>query len=252
MRVVVTSDTHGDWVTDGFERTGDVAVALEQVSEYCGSGTGDLVFMHLGDCANPYSRGVHRAMAPIYKLAATLNMYGQTNVWLTGNHDIVESGRLDHTLVGLKEMAGVEIGCSVGPMMLTHVVDQPKTLRLGARYQFGFIGLPYTAPSHSYDPARFIEEVSQSSIMKDAEKVIIAGHLMIEGIGAGSETTDMRRGRDVFFPIEACNEYFPDAFLLNGHYHEQQVFKGIHIPGEPVRLTHGEEANKPSFLVVDL
>lgn len=241
----MTSDTHGDVVTDGFERQRDVEEALDQVVEYC---SGDDVFMHLGDCANPYTRGVHRAIGSIMSAASKLGMRDVVNVWLTGNHDVVESGHLDHTLIGLKRMSNVEGNMKVGPMHLTHVFDHPCAIRLGPTFEFLLICLPYTAPSHSYDPAAYVREFAET----DAKRVIVAGHLMIEGIGPGSETADMRRGRDVFFPLETCNECFPDALLLNGHYHDQQVFRGIHVPGSPVRLTHGEENNQPGFMVIEL
>ncbi len=40
--------------------------------------------------------------------------------------------------------------------------------------------------------------------------------------------------------------------MVHGHYHQQQVFDGIHIPGSLARLTAGEEKHRPSFLVLEV
>jgi hypothetical protein len=74
----------------------------------------------------------------------------------------------------------------------------------------------------------------------------------VEGIASGSETEEMPRGRDVFWPIEAIKKVAPKALQLNGHYHTRQVFKGIHHCGSLARLTHAEEGNTPAFSVYDL
>lgn len=77
---------------------------------------------------------------------------------------------------------------------------------------------------------------------------LIVGHLMIEGIAVGSETRDMPRGRDVFLPIDSLRDHFPDAKIVNGHYHDGQMYKGVHIPGALARFTVGEAQNTPRFL----
>jgi hypothetical protein len=82
--------------------------------------------------------------------------------------------------------------------------------------------------------------------------VIVIGHLMLEGIAPGSETTDMARGRDVFLPVAALRAAFPDCVICNGHYHTAQTYKTVHIPGSLIRLTKGEIGNVPGYLIVDV
>ena len=82
--------------------------------------------------------------------------------------------------------------------------------------------------------------------------VIIAGHLNLEGITAGSETTKMPRGREVYWPLDAIRECFPDALVLGGHYHERQLYQGVQIIGSLARLTFGEEDTQPAFIEVEV
>ena len=87
----------------------------------------------------------------------------------------------------------------------------------------------------------------------DAADVVFVGtHLMLEGIGHGSETSDSPRGRDVFFPIVEMRALFPNAVFCAGHYHRQQVYEGVHIPGSLVQLTRGELDHRPGFLGLDV
>jgi DNA repair exonuclease SbcCD nuclease subunit len=237
MRIVIASDFHGDWFTDGYERLDDLEEAAHAVLvEACKAD----VFMFLGDLTNPYSKNVHHAVRVAVGMASQLNTRNVVNYWLTGNHDVIEDGdRVSHTLLALKNLHHG----------LTKVIDEPLSIMLthGKR----LIALPFVAPSIAYDPAAFIHSCHKITEEFD-ERVLIAGHLNIEGIEPGSETTDMARGRDIFFPLEAVEECYPKALLFNGHYHERQVFKRINIPGSLLRLTHGEETNNPGFLVVEL
>ena len=124
------------------------------------------------------------------------------------------------------------------------MIDKPGAVPT----DLGLFGLPFTAPNRAYDPERVVEEFESGG-----RKIkVVAGHLNIEGIEPGSETTSMARGREVFWPKAAIKKKFPKALWLNGHYHRQQVFQGIHIPGSLLRLAHDEEDNKPGFLVFEV
>lgn len=241
MRLIVTSDFHLDWFTDGYDRYNDVRSAVSQVLAEVKK---DDVFLFLGDLTNPYSRTVHRAASTAVGVAAHLSVRGIQQHWLTGNHDVQDDGIGSHTLMGVQ---AAEL-----PRCRVHDVPRGCDLFDGDedRNRIYLITLPYTSLSRTYDPEEFIKSVRES--INPKSKVIIAGHLMIDGITPGSETTDMARGRDVYFPLEACKKHFPKALLLNGHYHEAQTFKGIRIPGSLARLTHGEETNKPSFLALEI
>jgi hypothetical protein len=111
------------------------------------------------------------------------------------------------------------------------------------------VALPFAPRSHAYDPGEFV----RSAPCPSSQRVLVLGHLNLEGIEPGSETTDLPRGREVLFPLEACGEvYGGRALLLNGHYHRRQSYKGVQIPGSLERLTFGEAANAPGYLVVDV
>lgn len=227
MRLVVSSDWHGDWHTSGFERLDDLVTAQQEVLKECEQD--NTVFLFLGDLSNPFSRNCHQSIANALRFARTLNDRRVPNYWLVGNHDVVADARGSHTLMALRELRGS-----------TYVLDTPGVC-------LSMLALPFTPPNRAYDPAKVIEEIAAGP---DASKIrLIAGHLNIEGIEPGSETTDMARGREIFWPAEAIEKHFPKALRLNGHYHRQQTFNGINIPGSLLRLTHGEEQNTPGFLV---
>lgn len=236
MKLFVFSDAHLDWHTDGYERFGDVADAMMNPISQAAAARSlgqDAAVMFLGDLTNPFSRNQHRASAYAVECGRILEEEQVPSLWIPGNHDIIEDGHNSHTLLALK----------AADFEFCNVVDAPRVVSLGPDLWVGC--LPFTATSHDYDPAREVESWDRADI--------IAGHLSIEGIlRVGSETTDMPRGRNTLFPLGAARKHHPDALLLNGHYHEQQVFKRIHIPGSLARLTHGEESNQPGFLVFDL
>jgi hypothetical protein len=201
-------------------------------------------FLFLGDLSNPYSSGVHRAVELSVRVAAELNCREVMNTWLTGNHDVVEDASGSHTLLALKALDTSWLPAGG----FTRVADEPRALPFE---DWLLLTLPFTAPTRAYDPVEQVERYAEQYAATEVP-VVIAGHLNIEGIAAGSETSDMARGRDVMFPLERVLQLFPRAILLNGHYHEQQVFRGIRIPGSLLRLTHSEEEHEKGFLILEL
>lgn len=241
MRLLLTSDWHGDWVTAGFRRFEDVARAVDRIVQAaCSSRVDAVVF--LGDLANPGRESAHRAVAMAVAASVALDERAIDSVWMTGNHDVVEDGTGAHVLLALGQLGRSRV----------RLVDRPARLLLLGRTgdACDLFALPYTPRSHTYDPERELERLFFETDRSYPQLVV--AHLNIEGIQPGSETTDMARGRDVFFPLEAARRLMPDAVLANGHYHRRQVFDGIHIPGSPERLAFGEEDNDPGFLVVEL
>jgi len=231
-------------VTDGHDRHAEVHGALAQVRHRVREGD---QFLCLGDVSNPFSPGVHRAVALAVETAHAFEFACKDNAWIVGNHDVMEDQHGSHSLLGVKALEASGDGS-------TQLHDEPRVTWLG---NYLLVSLPYVAPARSYDPAAWIEEACELADNETIvypgrrKRTVVAGHLMIEGIEPGSETTDMARGRDVFWPEEAVRKHFPDALWLNGHYHRGQVFRGIHVPGSLVRVTHGEEQNQPRFLVFD-
>jgi DNA repair exonuclease SbcCD nuclease subunit len=237
VKVLITSDWHLDAVTAGVPRYEDLKRALNEVWEAMG---GVDAFLFLGDLCNPGTGRCHRAVAAATKFVEGLDSSMTPSLWLTGNHDVVEDGHGSHTLMPLASMRERH-----------HVIaDAPGRYEVGG---LGVLALPFTPRSHAYDPEEVVETASSNASTID----VVVGHLNVEGIGPGSETKDMPRGREVFFPYDLLRKRFPKALLLNGHYHEGQVWKkgkakqGVHVPGSLERLTFGEQANAPGWIVAE-
>lgn len=236
MKGLVITDLHADWITDGFQRYEDVRAAVETaIRETLGWADTLLV---LGDVSDPDTKGVHRASAFAVEIAST---FEGRQIWLTGNHDVVEDEIGSHTLMGVKALEN-----ALHPRLV--VADRPRTLILGRTL---VVCLPYTSLTNTYDPEAFVQEIDTQV---PYEHVLVLGHLNLEGITPGSETTDMPRGRDVFYPVEAIKKRFygTPITMLNGHYHERQVHRGVVNVGSLVRLTHGEERNRTGYGTIEL
>jgi len=224
-RWIVTADWHLDAVTASVQRFDEIVLAARQVVEVAKSDPVRTVFVFAGDLTDPDPPRCWRAVAAAAEIAQHLAYHGVDQVWLTGNHDVLEDGHGSHTLMPLRSIEG----CIVA--------DEPREYTFsGGR----LMALPYTARSRGYNPVAAVRSAGPVDL--------IVGHLMLEGIGPGSETTDFARGRDVFFPVAQAAA--TGAVLVNGHYHRRQTYQGVEIPGSLARLTRADVANNPGFLEV--
>jgi DNA repair exonuclease SbcCD nuclease subunit len=248
MKILATGDWHLDAHTAGVPRFDDVKRAIEQTVQAAAAEQVDL-YLFMGDLSDPDRGRAFAAAGYACEIATRLLLgWGIASVWLTGNHDVVEDGSGASTL---SPLAGVARSWSVvrGGEDLV-VADGPLVLPCFLGRQVDVIALPFTPFCRSYDPAVFLRE---AAFVCRSPRVLIAGHLNLEGITPGSETLDMPRGRDVFFPIEEALATFGDrAILLNGHYHERQVYRGVQVVGSLERLGFGELRNEPGYLLVEV
>lgn len=250
MKILTTSDWHPDWVTAGVDRYSDVEHAVEEMLEVCVDGEVD-AFLFIGDLCDPGTHRSHRAVALAVRVAEELRSEGVEQLWLPGNHDVIEDGNGLSTLCPLAELGYLNLMSAPGVTQLS----RPRRVPGGRAEMLNVLCLPFTPRSHDYDPEEKLRELAKHGVAPD----IIAGHLNIEGITPGSETVDMPRGRNVFYPYDVARELFPGALLLNGHYHQQQVWKGtngrnkqgIHIPGSPTRLMRVERDHTPGWLIIE-
>ncbi len=214
----------------------DLCGALDEVYEAAVSERVDLVIFG-GDWCDPTPKAT-RCVAEAIRLAIRFANAGIPSRWLIGNHCTQEDGHGSHVLLPLKAMSDGES---------YQVCDEPD-------FEFicdvMFVWLPYTPRSHAYDPEAEIERIAKSAGWNGP--TVVVGHLNLEGIGPGSETTDMPRGRDVFWPLDALREHLPDALLLAGHYHKRQTFKGVQIIGTLERLSFGEEGETKGWLIIEV
>lgn len=240
MKVVFSTDWHGDWTTLGEPRFDEIADAA-RLTVRAAIVMKAAAYIFAGDLAETEGPGMLRTLELAVGLAGALWKEGIPSYWLTGNHDVIEDGRSTSNLTPLRDVPGATL------------IDSPE-LRLIALNPFegrSLIAafLPFVPRTHSYDPAAFVRDNVEPG---DPRPDLVVGHLMLEGIGPGSETRDMPRGRDVFWPLKEIQEHWPKALKVGGHYHERQVYRGVHIPGSLARLTKTEIPNIPSYLVADL
>lgn len=231
--IVVSSDWHPDASTAGFPRFDDVAAAVARSVDHAIEHRAEAYYF-LGDLVtnDPPLDVMIRCLGIALKTAEELNGAGIASFWLTGNHDVFEDGRGTSVLDPIYYSSRAFL-CN-GPS-LESFSDERRVLVL-----------PFAATSRGYDPIKFVESIPQ-----DENVVMVATHLMLEGISPGSETDEFPRGRDVFFPIDLVRERWPNAVVVAGHYHRRQVYRGVHVVGSLARLTRGERDNEPGFFVVD-
>lgn len=237
MKLICTSDWHLDWKTAGLSRFDDISQAiLQTVAEAKEQDVDAYVF--LGDLCDPGSAAI-RCVSFAARVAKELSAAGIPSLWLSGNHCTQEDG---HGTTVLSPLAAMGLG-------KVTVVESPRAM-FWPPIDAWVVCLPYTPRSHAYDPEAFIDEAAGICTRHPA---VVLGHLNIEGIGPGSETKDLPRGRDVFLPIDLINETWPNALVLNGHYHRRQTFRGIEIPGSLCRLTFSEENDESKgWLIVEV
>lgn len=233
MKLVVVSDLHLDTVTDGVHRGPEVArgvdVAIAEAEAMVDDGE-QVGFIFAGDLSDPLSTKSVWAVARACGFAARLQAKGIQQLWITGNHDVMEDGSGHHVLMSIAE--GFDVT----------VADQPEVVDM---HGVKIMALPFASLATDYDPD---EAIAELEVTPD----IIVGHLNLDGITGGSESTEYARGRNVFWPLVAIEERCPTALLLGGHYHERQVYDGVQIIGSMARLTHGEADMEPGYLVVDV
>jgi DNA repair exonuclease SbcCD nuclease subunit len=243
-KLVVSSDWHLDAVTAGVRRLSDLRVALStilnrvQAEKDAGH---HVLSLFLGDLCDPDSgTPVWAAICTALAFLTKLGTIGVPSVWLAGNHDVIEDGSGVTTISPLARLFP----------FTGRVVEGPESWVDG---NLVFLALPFTAKSHAYNPALYVSEVLPVIWELHPEKtLVVLGHLNIAGVVPGEETTEMPRGREVAFPLDEINKWPGEKVLLHGHYHRQQVFNGVHIPGALERLTFGEEGHQPGFLVVEV
>jgi DNA repair exonuclease SbcCD nuclease subunit len=259
FKVVVASDVHLDHLTAGYDRFEDLKKSFDFIVDHACTIKADL-FLFCGDLCDPDNTRCHRSIAAAVEAALLLAKNGVPSRWLTGNHDVVESGGGDHTLMALKALASfvpLTTNNTMNNPRMIDVYDQPDYETLVHRSGSGtvaFIGLPFTAASHGYDVRGALNVFT--GVTGD-DYLIVAGHLHIPGLIPGSETKDMPRGREVVLPTvreisEILKHPLDKLVVINGHFHTPQVHDGIIIPGSLDRLTFGEESTPKSFTVIEV
>ncbi len=253
-RLLLWSDVHLDHVSSGVPRFDELRATVDKIRTAAKSLEVDLV-MFLGDLCDPDSGPVvFRCLEVVLDFALRLNDEEKIpSFFLAGNHDVLNDGSGCTTLTPLRAIADNEECIFLAEKPGLYVV--PGVVAIGA--------LPFTAPSHGYDPPAVVERIAEQYRQRildllpgdEREPLVYAGHLHIPGVIPGAETTDLPRGREVLFPFAQTVQ---SHARFNGHYHRQQAFDPkdggppILISGSLARLTHGEEDHEPGFILVDV
>jgi DNA repair exonuclease SbcCD nuclease subunit len=184
--------------------------------------------------------------------ATVLSQAGITNVWLAGNHDVIEDGSGETTLEPLR---------ALGVRRSTWVFDRPEWTGLGpvgVPVEEGTIPclvLPFVASSHAVDLEEFVRSTWAKAI-EGCRLVVVLEHLHVRGAVPGEESDEMARGREVVYPRELLEQIAKESGVelvqLGGHYHRRQRIGGLQIVGAPARFTFGERENDPGFVIVEV
>jgi DNA repair exonuclease SbcCD nuclease subunit len=253
MKVLLVSDLHADWVTAGVSRFEEVERSLFQAVDHAVSKLGpDDLFVCLGDVSDPDCGPVGFRVSKMIVKAA-LRLWGSeiTQLWVAGNHDPVMDGRGQTVLAPLKALEE-ELNFAGNDPDACRVMVAEGPCFFAYREAL-VLGLPYPG-AVAYDPAKELETVNSAR-----QKLLVFSHLVVPGASQGEEASEMARGKDVLFPVEAALKARP-ALIANGHHHRRQVVSlgpsgpDIFIPGSAARLRFGpeEEFPDPGFLVLTI
>jgi len=264
VKILVTGDWHLDARTAGFDRFEDLRAAVSWTVDIADREHVDLYVM-LGDLCDPDTTRSHRSIGLACETAASLADRGIAQVWIAGNHDVIEDGSGSTTMAALAGWSRKRRFCpghlqvpvtnDLPPMLpfesrMFNVAEKPMHISRFMGTTNDVILFPFTARVNAYDPVQFVE---RTSLSQGCTKVLVFGHLNVIGADDGSETEDFPRGRDVVFPTDALLAKWGDRCLLfNGHYHRRQVVRGVRMPGALGRLGFGEVGNPAGVLIVEV
>lgn len=267
MKILVTGDWHLDARTAGFDRFEDLREAVDWTVALAVSAGVDL-YVNLGDLCDPDSTRSHRAVGLACETAAALAGHGIAQVWIAGNHDVIEDGTGATTLSALagwsrgrrfppvmqrREVRPIDAPIPAASPMYDYpfiVAEEPMHVTRVLGQSIDLVLLPFTPRAKGYDSARFVEQVKYS---RGCSKLLVFGHLNVIGAEDGSEVEDFPRGREVVFPTDALLARFGDrCMLFNGHYHRRQTVRGVRMPGALGRLGFGEVGNPAGVLLVEV
>lgn len=264
MKILVTGDWHLDARTAGLDRFEDLRAAVNWTVEVAEREHVDLYVM-LGDLCDPDTTRSHRAIGLATETAAALADRAIAQVWIAGNHDVIEDGSGSTTmaaLAGWSRLRRFRPGVlqqrvtNEPPMMMSfenrmfHVAEEPIHIPRFMGTTNDLLLLPFTARVKAYEPTKIVE---RTLLSQGCTKLIVFGHLNVIGADDGSEVEDFPRGREVVFPTDALLAKFGDrCMMFNGHYHRRQTVRGVRMPGALGRLGFGEVNNPAGVLLVEV
>ena len=241
MKILITSDWHADKSTAGVDRFDDVAQAAKQAVSMAIAEGVDL-FAFLGDLTDPDDgpRAL-RAVQLAIDCSIMLTRANVSQVWLAGNHDVIEDASGRTTLTPLRALSSDNYWPWIAETGESRVLGDGDG-------EVHIVVLPYPAVSKSYDMGPRVKELVE--VESQFRGIVLAHSTYIPGVVEGEETLEMPRGRVVELPVDVIPK---DWTVVNGHWHTPQVTPGgVLVPGALARLTRGEAGDDPRFLIVEI
>ena len=257
MKILVSSDWHLDARTAGVERLPELDAYVAAICRRLDEQRFD-AFIHAGDYFDPGSLSECRWSAKLFSYVSEIHSMVGESIWITGNHDVVESAENWSVLSPLLVAAASGWTGTTSRLQESCPVicyDGPRIVDVGETV---VLALPFLsrAAARSQDTADRLKMVTNVARTRSSgRKLVVVGHFSIPGIVPGSEE-EMQRGHEQTFPAELIASLKPDL-VINGHYHARQTVKvggvTVEIPGAPLRMSFGEKDDGPrGWLEIDL
>lgn len=239
-RTLVFSDVHLNAKTCGRSRYDELDETLRVIARFVKDiAYHDVVF--LGDAVDPDAPDAMRCVARMCDFAQQIDRYETDGWYVAGNHDIAEDGY------------GTTMLSPIG-----FVGSNAVTIELPEKYVLGTSScafLPYPSKCNELNLADWV------AANCDPNTRIVFGHLNLPGEGGASESFEMSRGKEHYWPLDAIDQACPDALLIGGHYHVggQRSYRvpsgrilNVEIVGSPGPFAFGpEEACDPSIISIE-
>lgn len=241
MKILATSDWHGDESTSGVARFKEVEESAFKTVQAAIFEKVDL-YAFLGDLCDPdCGSSAFRCVRLALECVRRLDKHKVRSVWIAGNHDVIEDGSAETTLSPLRVL-------NTGYATL---FEEPAVLSI-PEHEVIVAMFPFPHRTRRYDA----DASARAVFTKESRsKVLAIGHLQLKGAVMGSESREMARGQDLEFPAQELKQGAEAAglplLMMNGHYHHAQKVNGVHVPGSLVRLRHDEEQNRPGYLLAE-
>lgn len=263
MKILMTSDWHLDAMTAGKPRIDEHRAYRDKLCDIAEVEDVDIVAF-CGDAFDPgqmlgpfYTVEMMRSVEAVHARAR----YG--SIWISGNHDVVESWH------GVTTMSPVAILAEHMEGAI-HVVEKPDAVRFLWTHDMPvsetgqavggvvFLCLPYVARP-VYDKTHEDNAIHRARMLAEEDgmnlPIVVIGHMTVPGASLGSESVEMARGRDLDLPARGIRDLKPSV-VVNGHYHEPQTVKvngvNVIIPGSPHRFTFSERNDRKGCVIVEL
>lgn len=243
MKILTTSDWHADAVTAGVSRYQEAKRSVMQMVKAAIDENVD-VFVFAGDLSNPgrQARTIDSISLAVWA-SAQLTANKIHNIWIAGNHDVVDTDSYSSTVKPIGMMSSHYI----------RVFDSPGVTRIGNR---SFLALPYVPKSlgHLYADPKSTIDLDGEMEKHNWKETIVVSHMTaidLEGLELGTESTDLAYGKSYKLPLSELRARGV-PLVIQGHFHKHQIIGNLFIPGAIARFGFGEMKHAPKYHIIEI